>query len=66
MSQYARDLDADDLWLVRGAAFDGCTTKKLAEQMNITEEQVWKFLYSPNGRSLRDRFEMNNKMEEQE
>ena len=62
----ARDLDHLDTSLARSAANDGRTTKQFAEEMSITEAQVWKFLYSPNGQSLLDRFEKNNKKAERE
>ena len=61
MSQYARDLDADDLRVVRHAAMTGCTTEKFARDMSISVDQVWKFLDSPNGGMLRDRFEQNDR-----
>ena len=66
MSQYARDLDADDIPLVRKAANSGCTSKKFAEQMSISVDQVWKFLHSPNGSLFRERFEKNDREEEAE
>jgi hypothetical protein len=61
MSQYARDLDADDLKVVRHAANSGCTTEQFARDMSISVDQLWKFLDSPNGVMLREQFEQNDR-----
>ena len=61
MTQCSRDLDADDLRDIRHAAKTGCTSKKFADGMNIRVGQLWKFLDSPNGGMLREKFEQNDR-----
>jgi predicted transcriptional regulator len=63
MTHHSRDLDSDDWKLVSHAAKTGCTTKQFAKEMNISEEQVWKFLYSKNGESYLEQFKQNNEKE---
>jgi orotate phosphoribosyltransferase-like protein len=46
---YSKPLNSDDWKLVRSAADDGTTTKDFADEMNLSENDVWTYLNSKNG-----------------
>lgn len=56
-----RDLDNADTSVARTAANEGLTAAKFAEEMSLTEEQVWEFLNQRGRELLLEKFEANGR-----